>query len=337
MCALESYHYSHTIGFFAMGGRGFNNPMDVALGRNDILYVINRGGSEDTIGMNSKGVTVCTVSGEFVGRFSSGGVGDGQMIWPVSIALDEDQNIYICDEFLQRVSIFNSEWEFVDKWGVRGSGKGEFDGPAGIAFQDGDLLVADAHNSRIQRYSKDGRFLGSWGKPGDGQGEFNMPWGIATDKEGCVYVADWRNDRVQKFDPNGRYLAKWGTSGSGDGQFHRPAGVAVDPDGYIYVADWANERVQVLRADGSFVVKLRGESGVSQWGMEYFVANPIELEARNNADMEVSQWVAGSAAEESSGIEKLFWGPTSVKVDDKGRMFVLESCRYRIQIYVKGS
>ncbi len=337
MSSLESYRYGHTVGFNAsMGGRGFSYPVDVALGDKETLYVINRGAAEDDNGLNSKGVTVCTVSEEFLGRFSGGGTGDGEMMWPVSIALDEDQNIYICDEFLQRISIFNSKWEFVDKWGVQGSGKGEFDGPAGMTFLDGDLLVADGHNSRIQRYSKDGRYLGGWGKLGSGEGELNMPWGLATDKEGCVYVADWRNDRIQKFDADGKHLASFGSSGSGDGQFNRPAGVAVDRDGYIYVADWSNERVQVLRADGSFVVKLRGESIVSKWGMEYYAATPEELEERNKADMDVSHWVARSVSEESATIEKLFWGPTSVKVDDKGRLFVVESCRFRVQVYFKG-
>lgn len=37
--------------------------------------------------------------------------------------------------------------------------------------------------------------------------------------------------------------------------------------------------------------------------------------------------------EESASIEKLFWGPTSVKVDDQSRIYVVDSCRHRIQIY----
>ena len=335
----ESYQYSHTVGFnTTIQGRGFSYPVDAALGDNDTIYVLNRGAAEDATAMNAKGVTVCTVSEEFLGTFSGGGTGDGQMIWPVGIALDEDQNIYISDEFLQRVSIFNSKWEFVGKWGVQGSGKGEFQGPAGIAFdRDGNLLVADAQNSRIQRYSKDGRYLGEWGKPGDGKGALNMPWGISVDDAGSVYVADWRNDRIQKFDSDGKYLSTFGSSGSGDGQFDRPTGVAVDADGYIYVADWTNERVQVLGPDGSFIAKLRGDSIVSKWGMDYFVGTPEELEARNQADLDVSEWVATNPAEESATREKLFWGPISVKVDAKGRLFVVESCRFRIQVYQKGS
>ena len=37
--------------------------------------------------------------------------------------------------------------------------------------------------------------------------------------------------------------------------------------------------------------------------------------------------------EESSHIEKLFWAPVSIKLDDSGRLYVTESNRHRIQIY----
>ena len=335
MTVRPSYGYSHTVGFNAsMGGRGFSYPVDAALGDDDTLFVINRAAAEDDVGMNSKGVTVCTVTEGFLGRFSAGGTGDGDMMWPVAIALDGDRNIYISDEYLHRISIFNKRWEFVDKWGTRGSGPGEFQGPAGIAFDgEGNLLVVDAQNCRIQRYTRDGAYLGGWGRPGAGQGELNMPWGIAVDGSGCVYVADWRNDRIQKFDTDGEHLSTFGSPGSADGQLNRPSGVAVDAEGYIHVADWGNERVQVLQPDGSYLAKLRGDSIVSKWGMEYFNATPEELQARKQADMEVAEWTPRSPSEESATREKLFWGPVSVKVDQRGRLFVVESCRYRIQVY----
>ena len=32
-------------------------------------------------------------------------------------------------------------------------------------------------------------------------------------------------------------------------------------------------------------------------------------------------------------IEKFFWGPTSIKLDGSGKLYVTESNRHRIQIY----
>jgi DNA-binding beta-propeller fold protein YncE len=150
-------------------------------------------------------------------------------------------------------------------------------------------------------------------------------------------VADWRNDRIQKFDATGHYLASWGTSGQGDGEFNRPSGVAVDREGNIYVADWGNERVQLLAPDGSVRAMLRGEAGVSKWGESYFISNQDELAERQKADLEPPLELPPTEAAryESASIEKLFWGPVAVKLDAQDRLYVVESCRHRIQIYEK--
>jgi DNA-binding beta-propeller fold protein YncE len=338
MCALNLYRYSHTIGCYAQLGRGFNNPVDVAVGRDGVLYVLNRAGAETDVRMSYKRVSICTVTEEYHGDFSTGGTGHGQLMWPVAIALDADENIYISDEALQRISIFDKQGTFLAQWGKQGRGDGEFDRPAGLAFdRDQHLLVADGRNHRIQKYTKDGTFLSSWGKGGYGAGEFNLPWGIAVDQAGHVYVADWRNDRIQQFDAAGNYLTSWGTSGQGDGQFSRPSGVAVDREGNIYVADWGNERVQILGTNGSVCATLRGESRVSMWGESYFIANQDELAERQQADLEPPLTLPPTDATryESASIEKLFWGPIAVKVDAQDRLYVVESCRHRIQIYCK--
>ena len=339
MSTEGGYRYSHTVGFFASsGGRGFAYPFDLVLGHDGVLYVLNRASPDNKPDTYRKRVTLCTVDEEYLGQFGNTGTGDGQMMWPVCIALDEDENVYVSDEALQRISIFKKEGQFLEKWGVKGHGDGEFDRPAGIAFDKEDnLLVADALNSRVQKFTKDGRFLGGWGRPGSGDGELNMPWGIAIDQAGDVYVADWRNDRIQKFDAEGKYLTRWGTTGQGDGDFNRPSGVAVDHDGSIYVADWGNERVQLLGPDGSFRAKLRGESMLSKWSEDYFVANKDELEARQESDLEpeLDPSTPDFPRHQSAAVEKFFWGPTSVKVDDQGRVYVVDSRRHRIQIYRK--
>jgi DNA-binding beta-propeller fold protein YncE len=332
--------YSHTIGFYAQIGRGFNNPVDVGLGRDGVLYVLNRAGSDIELRMPYKRVTMCTLDEDYLGEFSTGGTGDGQMMWPAAIAIDDEERIYISDEALDRISFFDKQGRFLGKWGVKGRGAGEFDRPAGIAFdREQRLLVVDGLNNRVQRYTKDGRFLGQWGTGGSSPGELNLPWGIAVDRAGDVYVADWRNDRIQKFDAQGKFLAGYGASGRGDGQFSRPTGVAVDADGNIYVADWGNERVQMLAPDGSFLAKFRGEAGLSKWGESYFIANQDELEERQRANLEPELNLSSTdeLREESASIEKFFWGPVAVKVDDQGRVFVVESCRHRIQIYRKAS
>jgi DNA-binding beta-propeller fold protein YncE len=231
----------------------------------------------------------------------------------------------VCDEWLNRISIFSKEGEFLGKWDERdGVGDGDVNRPSGMAFDaDDNLFIVDSLNHRVQKFTKDGKFLSKWGSEGSGDGEFNMPWGIDIDAHGNVYIADWRNDRIQKFNSDGVFLMKFGSSGSGEGQFNRPTDVAVDNAGIIYVADWLNDRIQVFDAEGSFMTLGTGEATVSKWGKD-------KLDA--NAEM----W---GERERAQGLdrEKLFWAPSGIAVDDQNRIFVCEGPRNRIQVYRKQS
>ena len=341
MSTAPAFEYSRTVGCYALGDFGFTNPVDMALDRDDNYYVVSRGNLDFEETRSTKRVTVCNFAGELLAEFATGGTGDGEIMWPASIAVDLDANVYISDDALNRISVFNKEGQFLAKWGSQGSSDGEFDRPAGIAFDgDGNLLVVDGLNGRVQRWTGDGRFLASFGKRGSRDGEFNMPWGITLDGEDNVYVADWRNDRVQKLDPEGRHLATFGSpgssSGQGDGELHRPAGVAVDQDGRVYVADWGNERVQVFRSDGDFIAGIRGQSGYSKWAQDWFISNQDLLEERDNANLhppvQANPW-GSFVRDESANVESLLWGPTAVKVDADGRLFIVDSLRHRIQVY----
>ena len=326
--------YKQTLGLYATEGRGFNFPVDMALSGQRTLYVLNRASTGSNIIYPR--VTMVTLESKYLGEFSGSGTGDGQMMWPVSIAMDADENLFVSDEYVHKISIFSKDGQFVRRWGEKGTGDGEFHCPSGLTFdRDGNLLVVDSVNNRIQRYTKEGKFLGGWGSEGTGDGKFNLPWGITADRSGDVYVADWRNDRIQKFDSQGKHLASLGSPGRGDGEFNRPTWVAVDQRGNIYVTDWGNERVQVLGPDGSFLAKYRGEAEVSPWAQEYLRNNEEEREAREQSDLEppIELQPDNYLRNESANIEKLFWAPISVKVDAQGSVYVVENCRHRIQVY----
>ena len=84
-------------------------------------------------------------------------------------------------QFQQRVSAFPATPEFTSRresptntfQGGKGTGRGQFDSPTGIAVDgSGNILVADTNNSRIEKFSATGTFLNTLGTKGSGQGQF---------------------------------------------------------------------------------------------------------------------------------------------------------------------
>ena len=304
------FPYVKTIGM----RRVTNNPADIALGKEGRIYVLCRGDI-------ASDVRVLDLDDQHLGTISKLGTGDGDLQWPVSILVDGQEELFISDEALHRVSRFSKDGEFLGKWGEHGDGDGQLNGPAGMAFDaDENVYVVDSLNHRVQKFTKDGKFVFNWGRFGTGEGEFNYPWGVAVDEQGDVFVSDWRNDKVQKFTADGEFIFTFGWPGNGDGEFNRPAGLTADKDGDIYVADTLNNRVQLFNPEGEYVTKFLGDATLSRSGRTYLMANPKPMRLREMAKLEE---------------QKLLRRPRSVEVGDDGMMYVPDYGSYRVQVYQK--
>ena len=326
----EKIKYLDTVGFGAdIGGRGFHLPVDISVRADGRVYVINRSPMH-RLGIR---VGICDLLHGWYGEFGSDGKADGQFTGPTAITHDSNDRIYVADEELNRITVFNADGEFESKWGELGNEPGQINGPSALKVtSDGNLLLVDHLNNRIQKMTLDGQYLSHWGSKGIAEGQFNLPWGIDTDNDENVYVADWRNDRIQRFSEDGKFIDMYGSSGSDDGLFNRPSDVAVDQDGFIYVADWGNQRVQVFDPHWNFHASLRGQATVSPWAQEYLEANADELDARSRFDpyIEVD---TDDEHEISARVEAYFWDPIAVEIDPEGRLVVADSLRHRLQIY----
>ena len=64
-------------------------------------------------------------------------------------------------------------------------------------------------------------------------------------------------------------------------------------------------------------------------------ANRDQARARAASDLD-PPLAAGvdTPYEESARIERYFWGPVSVKLDREGRLYVTETNRHRVQVYL---
>jgi sugar lactone lactonase YvrE len=189
-------------------------------------------------------------------------------------------------------------------------------------------------NGRIQKFTTEGRYLATVGEFGSGDGQLNLPWGLHIDGEDNLFVADWGNDRIVKFSANGEFLANFGSAGRGEGEFDAPSDVCVDSDGYMYVADWGNQRIQVLDADGRFVQQNEGQATISKWAQDFLDTNVEESAARDKSDLDMDlEFNTDDPHERSAHIEKLFWGPTSIALDNDGHVLVVDSNRHRLQVF----
>ncbi|QGG57371.1 S-layer homology domain-containing protein [Paenibacillus sp. B01] len=189
------------------------------------------------------------------------GSGLGEFSVPIGVTVDGSGNVYVADmenDRIQKLTVSTNTWsEWGKAGGGPGSGLGEFDGPVGVAVDDGgNVYVADVYNNRIQKLDISTNTWSEWGKAGGGAGsglgEFNGPFGVAVDSNGNIYVADRGNHRIQKLDISTNTWSEWGKAGGGAGkglgEFDTPNGVTVDRAGNVYVADSNNHRIQKLEA-----------------------------------------------------------------------------------------
>ena len=341
VAAGRAYDFSHSVGRGAQSGKGFNQPVACALGKDNAVYVVNRGSeSISNVPWNRTGlgaritkVTIGPEAGdeEFIGEFSKYGNGDGEFIWGSGVVTDSAENVYISDEWLNQISVFDKDGKFLSKWSALEKEDGVLHGISGITLgPDENIYLTDGRSHEIRKFSKSGEFLTSWGRHGTGNGEFNGPWGITTDAEGDVYVADHLNHRVQKFSSTGTWIAQIGRPGTARGELHLPTGVTVDSEGDVYICDWSSNgqhpgRVHVFGPDGTFVTSLVGDAeNLSKWAQMTVDANADYVKRRREVSLRnaESEW--------------RFAVPTSVLFDtDTDRLMVVDNQRSRLQIYKK--
>jgi DNA-binding beta-propeller fold protein YncE len=176
-----------------------------------------------------------------------------ELIQPYGIAVDSKGSLYIADQKVGAVFIFNTETRDVDM--IKNSVHAHFVRIIGLAMDDDDrLFVSDPGLRHVLVFNKEHK---AEDVITDGIVD---PGGLAIDTHNrLLYVADIELDQVLVYDADTlKLLRKIGTTGhkhelTSPGDFAKPASVAVDAEGNLYVTDTLNNRIEIFDADGQFI------------------------------------------------------------------------------------
>lgn len=201
-----------------------------------------------------------------------------ELLSPVGVATDREDNIYVTDSVRARIYVFDKKGKYKREFGDPRSGL-TLQRPTGIGLDaaTGRLYLTDTLRHQVLVLDLKGRLLRTIGQRGNGPGEFNYPTGV-TVVFGMLYVVDAMNFRIQLLTPNGEYLGAFGSLGNRGGTLNRPKGIGVDGDGHIYVVDALFETVQVFDRQGR-LLDYFGETGSANG--EFVLPSGIYVDPRN--------------------------------------------------------
>jgi DNA-binding beta-propeller fold protein YncE len=183
-----------------------------------------------------------------------------QLIGPYGMAVDSKGQVYVADQRVGAVFIFNTETHDVTM--IRNRYEASFGLINAVAIDDGDrLFVSDGKLHRVLIFDANHKV--------ENQITEGLvdPVGMAIDTDNrLLYVVDTQLDQVLVYDVDTlKPVRRIGTGGKNHylttpGDFGAPSNVAVDKEGNVYVTDTMNNRVEIFNADGEFV-SLFGKHG----------------------------------------------------------------------------
>lgn len=251
-----SFEFEDSFGGFGIGRERFDQVADVAVDRNENVYVLDRGNNR---------IQVLDRRGRFLREWGGRGFSPGSFDAPTAIAIDRNAGyLLVVDTGNHRVQKFDLNGKLLFGFGRLGSGDGEFNKPSDVAVDKrGNIFVSDTGNNRVQKFDPAGKFLAEWGKFSRrrrGQ-EIDNPVSIAYTDEGlgAVCVLNGTGCRVLKFDTDGSLLKEWAMHKKGEGLPCGPSRIRIETRRYtVYIADAENNRVAVFDKDGEPLGELKG-------------------------------------------------------------------------------
>jgi len=204
------------------------------------------------------------------------------------MAVDADDNVWICDENGDTVTKLSPDGKLLMTIGVRGQ-RGDWDEAKGqrllwqplhLAFApNGDIYIGEGHANespndtnksptnasgaaRVLHLDKNGKFINQWFGNHAGQGHFSMVHGIAINPDnGNVYIGDREEYRLVVYDARGKFIRTIQMRNLTCALYvdpHKQLWLATGQDGQIFKIDWDGKVLGAIgngpgRGEGQFV------------------------------------------------------------------------------------
>jgi DNA-binding beta-propeller fold protein YncE len=122
-------------------------------------------------------------------------VGEIVFHYPYSIHADRKGRIYVSDQSLIRIKVFDNQFNLIRVIGKYGRETGCFSGLCDISTdKENNIYICDSGNHRIIKFNENGEFILQWGSNGSADGFFKCP-ACVTIHEDRVFISDWGNHR----------------------------------------------------------------------------------------------------------------------------------------------
>jgi sugar lactone lactonase YvrE len=133
-------------------------------------------------------VAIDISTGQVTQRIGRAGDDLGQFVLIGDMATDTEDNIYVTDKLLGRITKFNAQGLFQMSIGRAGDSIHHFVRPKGIDVdREGRIWVVDAAPEVAKVYNAQGQLLLYFGFPGDQPGSMNLPASILVDYDHIDY------------------------------------------------------------------------------------------------------------------------------------------------------
>ena len=258
--------------------------------------------------------------------------------WGIAFGKDKDGKCMwaVTDSLNHCLWLFDGEDQLVRKFGIEGTGNGEFTSPSGIAFDaKNHLYISDECNHRVQKFNINGVYLFQFGTLGSAGGQLQNPVGIIV-HNGKVYVSELNNHRISVFQLDGQYSHIIGSR-----RLNGPWYIAIGANDQLLVADNNRHCITMFTLDGNYVGKFgtRGTPGGGQLSRPTGIAIDFQgyilITEDGNSCVSVFDKdgvFIHSFGSEGSGHGQFLW-PTGIAISPTGDIYVCDANNERIQIF----